>query len=292
MQYENALIQSLSIEERNLAEAKLFSLLPNLIRRYTSGESSSIPVDTAQDMLNSLYYLFSTYIKDSGFAVSIILNENAEELYMKAVRHIETKIEYGKKLYVKAEFLTSKFHNISITDTLNGIKAFFKFYDFRFFSHLIPGDIDYQLCIPVSEDLLGIDYIIKYLEHLIIEISFIELFEIKRVDAILIKAYPNYNETILNLFEPVFASSLGLSIIGADIFGLCIDHERLNDLYSVFSQLDGKGIKNALETGAKRLCSMTNIKSDYYFIEAALQLYPRVKTALENETLGNIFIQQ
>jgi len=104
------------------------------------------------------------------------------------------------------------------------------------------------------------------------------------------KAYSNYDETILNLFEPVFASSLGLSIIGADIFSLCINCERLNDLYSVFIQLDGNGIKNALATGARGICSILNIKNNYYFIEAALQLYARVETALENKTLGNIFI--
>lgn len=288
MQYE--LLQSLSPEEKNIVEAKLFSLLPSLVRRYTSGESSSIPVDTAQEMLNSLYYQFNAYIKDNGYPGSVLLNENAEDIYIKAVSHIQKKIEYGKNLYVRTVFLTSKFCNISISDTLNGIKSFFKFYDFMYFSHLIPGDIDYQLCIPVSEDLLGIDYIIKYLEHLIIEISFIEQFEITKVDAVLKKAYSNYDETILNLFEPVFASSLGLSIIGADIFSLCINCERLNDLYSVFIQLDGNGMKNALATGARGICSILNIKNDYYFIEAALQLYARVKTALENKTLGNIFI--
>lgn len=288
MQYE--LLQSLSPEEKNIVEAKLFSLLPSLVRRYTSGESSSIPVDTAQEMLNSLYYQFNAYIKDNGYPGSVLLNENAEDIYIKAVSHIQKKIEYGKNLYVRAVFLTSKFCNISISDTLNGIKSFFKFYDFRYFSHLIPGDIDYQLCIPVSEDLLGIDYIIKYLEHLIIEISFIERFEITKVDAVLKKAYSNYYETILNLFEPVFASSLGLSIIGADIFSLCINCERLNDLYSVFIQLDGNGMKNALATGARGICSILNIKNDYYFIEAALKLYARVETALENKTLGNIFI--
>ncbi len=288
MQYE--LLQSLSPEEKNIVEAKLFSLLPSLVRRYTSGESSSIPVDTAQEMLNSLYYQFNAYIKDNGYPGSVLLNENAEDIYIKAVSHIQKKIEYGKNLYVMAVFLTSKFCNISISDTLNGIKSFFKFYDFRYFSHLIPGDIDYELCIPVSEDLLGIDYIIKYLEHLIIEISFIEQFEITKVDAVLKKSYSNYDETILNLFEPVFASSLGLSIIGADIFSLCINCERLNDLYSVFIQLDGNGIKNALATGARGICSILNIKNDYYFIESALQLYARVETAFENKTLGNIFI--
>ena len=79
MQYE--LLQSLSPEEKNIVEAKLFSLLPSLVRRYTSGESSSIPVDTAQEMLNSLYYQFNAYIKDNGYPGSVLLNENAEDIY-------------------------------------------------------------------------------------------------------------------------------------------------------------------------------------------------------------------
>ena len=69
----------------------------------------------------------------------------------------------------------------TLSSLLNGLKR----YDAVFFAHHVPGDIDYQLCMPVSESLMGVDYALRYLQKLELEDELLTCFPIHRVLALL-----------------------------------------------------------------------------------------------------------
>ena len=69
----------------------------------------------------------------------------------------------------------------TLSSLLNGLKR----YDAVFFAHHVPGDIDYQLCMPVSESLMGVDYALCYLQRLELEDELLTCFPIHRVLALL-----------------------------------------------------------------------------------------------------------
>lgn len=115
--------------------------------------------------------------------------------------------------------------NRSLTDTLAGIGAFWRRYDRRFFAHEVPGDIDYQLCLPAPERLLGVDYLISWLSRLLAESRFLNCFDRRAVVRVLEGSCPDYRGLHINLFEPVAVNALGRTLLGLDPLDLALPSE-------------------------------------------------------------------
>lgn len=170
------------------------------------------------------------------------MDTDLEEEYKNGVAQIKGKSEYGKGLWESACAGLPCIENRAMTDTLKSIGTFWKRYDYRFFAHAIPCDIDYQLALPVSESVVGVDFINCYLERLLIENRFISKFQREKVASILTLYCPDHRREIINLFEPVAAGALGLAVIGEPFEGLMINSDHIDKLAEVFQDLDKKEI--------------------------------------------------
>lgn len=193
----------------------LFMLLQTIALRYTKEESSSLPKELAEELLRSICYTLGPEL--AALPVGPLL-----PLYEAGVARTENAVRACRRRWQVARLSLPKTTSLSCRETLSSIGTFFQNYDARFFAHEIPCDIDYQLCLPVPETFLGVDYVSEYLSRLCIENDFLRLFPAERADALLMHACPDYRFRIDNLYSPVATNALGLALAGMEVRGLSV----------------------------------------------------------------------
>ncbi|MEL7569888.1 MAG: DUF6179 domain-containing protein, partial [Eubacteriaceae bacterium] len=203
-------------------QMKLFSLLAKRTHRYTMDDSSSVPIEIAEDLYQSICFSISLFLKQTGNSILFLKDTEPGQLLKLAWTEIELQIKEGKKLLKLVRSTSQKIDNKSYIDTLKEIGNFFKDYDYRFYAHEIPCDIDYQLCQPLNKELQGIEYINEYLRSLLIENEFCSHFD-KGIIVALLRSYcPDYKDLLINLYEPIAVNAFALALLHEDIFALDI----------------------------------------------------------------------
>ena len=285
----------LSEADAGLIRERLLNLLKRRTGLYTLDESSSVRVELAQELLKSIHFLLELCFRERGGSIRLLASEEPEALLDRGLKLCEDKIEAGKALYAEA-CLTAPapaLENRAYKDTLTGIGGFFEHYDYRFFSHAIPCDIDYQLCFPVDERALGVAYINEYLRRLIIENRVLRCFEKNKAERVLERACPDYRGLLINLYEPVCTNAVGLALLAEDVFPLHVPPAQCVRIAALFQQLSATPAKKALSEAAGRVCARLGIQSapaQAYIEKTATDLYPRIEAALPHGNLGNIFL--
>lgn len=285
----------LSLTDKDMAiiENNLWTLLSNRTERYTMGDSTSVPIETAQELLKSICFSIGIYLKSANTNINILKNENFESLLKSSWPKIEMKIHVGKGLLNKLNENTLPVENISFNDTINGLSVFFKQYDYRFFAHEIPGDIDYQLCHAVPVELLGIEYINEYLHRLLIENKFIRKFNANNIKLLLESYCPDYKGLLINVYEPVVSNALGLELINCDVLSLDITDTDRNHLLKLFKIWSKDEATAKLEQAADKLClglQITDSTEIQYLKSTSVNLYSRIESVLDTNCLDNIFL--
>ena len=287
------LSETLSEAEEQNIQAKLFALLARRTELYTMGEHSSVRIETAQELLQSVMFCLNLYLKQSGYKRKLLAQADLEELFKLGQGVIEEQLELGKKLYQLACSSAPGIENISYRDTLCSIRGFFKHYDYRFFAHRIPCDIDYQLCNPVQESLQGVEYIDQYLGRLIIENSFVGKFEKGIAERLLTSYCSDYRGLLINLYAPLAANAVGLALLRKDVRSLNITEADGERLVKLFEPLSVTPAKKALSDAADRVCAELKINdasSVRYLRKTAEELFPRIEAALPHGKLDGIFV--
>jgi hypothetical protein len=135
------------------------------------GEGTSLPAHTAVDLLRSVCFVLGTD-PEGGSIPDRLMHVDLEDEYRRRLSDVECKVEAAVQLWCDVAAATPPIRSIALRDSLAAIGDFFKLYDHRSMAHDIPCMIDYPLCHPVDESLLGIDYISEYLRRLKIETDF------------------------------------------------------------------------------------------------------------------------
>ncbi len=283
----------LSDEEITLLKIKLWQLLGQRTERHTMSDSSSVPVETAEQLFNSICFTLQICLKAKICSLSELLsNDNLQQILRAGQAEIEKKIAYGKTLLLEVMHTAPAIKNTSYVDTIKGITAFFKRYDHRFFAHEIPADIDYQLCHPVTDQLLGIEYINDFLQRMLIENRFIGCFDIKKVKLLLNCYCRDYRGLLINLYDPVATNAIGLALVGRDVFALDISADTRCVITEIFADLSKADAISRLSAAAQEVCELTNItnvSAQNYLKQTAFDLYPRIMAALPTG-MGGVFL--
>lgn len=290
---EIQLENNISNENRELIEIKMWNLLGKWTERYTMGDSTSVPIEIAEELLKSISFSIGIELRDSNDFVERLINDDMMKLLKESWVKIEAMIDEGKVLLKEVIETSIHIGNISYEDTIREIEQFFKRYDYRFFAHQIDCSIDYQLSNPISEELQGIEYINKYLKTILIENKFCSKFSRENIINILNSYCSDYKGLLINIFEPVVINTLGLSILEEDILGLDISKFQRERLLLFFKGLSKKQTKEALADGAKKVCDKLNIKSNEvieYIKKTCIDIYPRLEEALAEGNIENIFL--
>lgn len=273
---------------------QLFALLKRQSGLYTCGDSTSIPKQTAEKLLSSILYVLNIDFNDENSFLKYS-NKNLFEEYSKKIRLIKHKINYAKLMWKQSAQGITPIHNISLYETIKNIGGCFSKYDYNFFADVIDCDIDYQLCFSVPEKFKGIDYIIKYLERIIIENELLSKFSTFSEISILEKYCDDYKGLLINLYEPVVTNAAGLALIGDNVQKLVITKEEGRRIFETLCVMPHDKIKQLLCRADKNLCgwlSISKSNSAEYLENCVLSLEPRISAAVKHGCLDGIFLTE
>ena len=280
--------EALTAKEQTLAQDKLWRLLADRARRYTQLDSSSVPVETAQELLASVLFTLG----EAGATMKTLAAGDAQGLFDSGLRVVEEKVAQGQKLWQAVCLSAPDIESISYRDTLRGIGKSFPRYDWRYFAHRFACDIDYQLCQPVPENLQGIEYINEYLRRLLMENNILRRFD-RDLTVRLLTAYcQDYRELLVNLCEPAVVNAAGLSLIGKNPLALDVSRDDREKIKKVLAPLSEGQRRAALEQAAETFCraaALTDEPTRAYISQIAADLHPRLSAALGAGELLGVF---
>lgn len=205
----------LTQEEQQALQAKLFELLARQVRSYTHGESDSVPAETAQALLDSICFTLGLDLEAPGARGRELLERDlARELTSRRER-LRGEMVRANTLWVSLCHALPPVKNRAMWDTLRSIGGFWRRYDLWYRVQEIPCDIDYQLAVPVPEQMWGVCYVKEYLRRLSIENHFLRRYTWADLVPVLERYHPWYREEVCNLFQPVAVNALGKALLGA-----------------------------------------------------------------------------
>lgn len=303
----------LTDEEVGNIQGRLLVLLGRRTERYTMGDSSSVPIETAEELFRSICFTISLLLKSDRDMNALLDCEDMEAILKEGQKKIQKLVEIGKWMLHKAKEGALPIDNISYHDTIQSIEGFFKKYDIQFFAHKIPCSIDYQLCHAVPEELQGIEYINEYLRRIVLENRFCSRFDNGKINRLLEAYCPDYKELLINIYEPVVTNALGIALLSnnvtrldigcadvnradvnyADIVSLDITEKDRERLLQLFQKLDERELMLNLRQSAVRVSNalrITNTSDVEYLITTAESLIPRICAVIPTQRLDGIFI--
>ena len=254
----------------------LYSLLSAQCKSFTGGQSSSLSVETVEALLSSICFSLSCFANKYG--QNALVKIPPEKALEGARDILKKRIQLCKTLYLTLLRLPFQPDNVSYRDTVNGMENFFKKYDYYFFADQIPCDIDYQLCLPVSESLWGVEFLTEYIKRLICESRFCGAFQRYEITALLANFGSRNDELLINVFTPVLSNALGRALLGNDISTLEVTPDGIEKLFSMFAGLKYEEALPIVDKASKLLCSRVGF-SGYnaeYVTESARTLIPRI----------------
>ena len=237
---------------------KLIQLLSFQIKRYTGDMTSSVPVSVAKNLNASNLWIIGFYLKDKSIDESIdnLINKDINYLFECSKKKLnliinKTKMFYNTIFLNNITEIDNYFYNATLKD---GIKGFFKLYNYSYDAHTITISVDYETCIG-RPNLYGIEFINKYLEFINYENIFCNKFN--NIDKMLQKIYNKYQDMPINIFENVLIMSVVLEYFNKNNFDLdvLIDVEKL---YAEFSENENLYVQN-LNYSYNKLINKMNI---------------------------------
>lgn len=291
----NELMQSpvLSGEDAQALTLRLVDLLAWQTRKYTKGESSSVTIETAQELLSSLRYTLTVVTEETGMPYKRLLTEELPPLIRQGQAILQARLEQTKRLWAAVCRTSPELPNGYYADTLRGIDDYFKCYDLYFFAHLKPPCIDYPLLIAADESLQGLDFTEQYLKRVLTENLFLRRFDGSAVRELLSAVDGDIEEAYLNLSEQPLINAMGLALLGQDTRRLRVGDTEREEITALLQGKTQEQRRRLLRGAVRDLCGSLRITDEWsrgYLTMFADSLLPRLDAALAAGDVSNVFI--
>lgn len=228
----------------------VYLLLEERIRRYTMGDSTSVPVDTARRLLESILYCLEL---NRRFPVPELTSHSPIKARWQAGVHQAKRICARAKLLLKqAQRTPPPLTNTAYCDTLTALPSFFAGYDADFFAQEIPCSFDYPLCQPVSDHLLGAEYILDYLRRLLAENALLRAFSKEALFALYERYYIDYVDLLVNLCLPAAEMATLCALADQPVQTLALSQAELATISADLTQAGEQEARAAIERAASR----------------------------------------
>jgi len=290
--YQHGLLTD--VEVQNI-QIQIIALLTKQLKRFTHGDSCSVKSETAQSIMLSILYTIGIYLKslsDPDLCLNCLRQNQINNLFQEGRNIIDLQISEAKILLSAIVHDRLTFDNQAYSDTLeNGIPAFFTAYDPEFAAHETPGSIDYPLSND-QMDLTGIVYIHHYLQQLYREDTFCLNFPGDDIHCLL-RGYHNHSEDLLlNVFDLVFAQSIGSVLAGKPARQLNISHQDREYLQQRLTNLPDQELDLRLQHALTQVSDDLRLDDSSLALlkESMTSLAARLKNALNNGRLEEVFI--
>lgn len=270
---------------------ELVPIVAKLAEDYTFRESTSIPYDRAQQLMEAVLYSIREGERAGQCACVPVGELSAAEMYAVGAACVEKKTKETLHLYNGLMTHFSDYGNRCLQDTVvRGLPEFFKWYDCKY----EPQDTILTLDYPVLEDLsgdTGIDKIYNFIVCIQVEQRFLNGFPPETVRQILYRYDKRYGRMIDNLCEIVLAGVIGHVVTGQPISVPDFAPEEFRRLQTWIVTQSPDGLQGRLQTIVK------GIVREYYEMDEALLEYlnkavdniaVRLRNAAEHGTLDCI----
>ena len=271
---------------------ELLSLVSRQIERYNNGDSSSIRVETAQELTDSIFYTIGVFLKPKAVsdALDAVKTRPLAQLFAAGQKMILRKVSVCKLSHVSLVrnlFQTSnEFYTSTVRD---GIGGFFKLYRPETFAHRTIITADYPtMC---GEGLLcGIEFIERYLHNLFFENAFLRHFSSETAHAFLSRYNPAYEKTPANLCEPILYTALLCELCNKDPLALSLTSEDIDVLESLLGGKSRDELHFYLTHAATLLLKTLSCDEALtrYMREATERLLPSFENAVRFHTLAKL----
>lgn len=211
------------------ASAGLWALFEQQTRRKLMGDSSSLPLEHAQALLNSVLYTLGIALLPATpgpeAAGEHLLAEGFGAVFAAGQQRLKGMVASGRRLWRAAANLPAPVPHLYLKEMLNsspksgGLAGFYAIYDLWYGAAERLELHDYPLhTMPQAYE--GIQYLLRYLETLLLELRFLRHFAPGPLHAALRAAQPDYALLPVGLFGPALDCALGCVLTGAPAAGL------------------------------------------------------------------------
>lgn len=202
---------------------ELYALLRERIARYTMGDHTSVPVDTARRLLEGILYCVDL---SRRFPMHDLPQNASLKERLQAGSAAARKIaQRANLLLYEAQRKQPPVTNRTFQETLLALPSFFRAYDADFFAQEIPCSFDYPLCHPVSDALLGAEYMLDYVRRWVAESVFLRAFPAEALRALYQRYYIDYEELLVNLYLPVAEMATLCALMHSPVRALTLSAE-------------------------------------------------------------------
>ncbi|MDL2206253.1 DUF6179 domain-containing protein [Eubacteriales bacterium OttesenSCG-928-N13] len=262
--------------------------------RYNSGDSSSIRVEKAQDIMTSILFTIGVALKtypNPDDAVTALRQNPMGEIYGKGRKRIDTLIAEAKAIHTKLLHQLVDTRNHFYRDTfVGGILGFFKLYDPDYAAQEIHITADYPLFNPMPK-LLGIEFIRAYVEAAYLENQFCCLFAAEDIHHLLSGYAEDYEGLLINIYEQILTAAIGCTIAGVDCSRLDVTVAGTQYLRQAFAARPKKEILATITNAADELNRRYHFSNGLArYIKSSLPLIASsIEVAAREHTLNRIF---
>ena len=287
--------KQLTSEQIERLQYSLIELMAKEVERFTNDESSSVPIEIAQELLQSVTYLIGIHLKtvpDIQTKLELLKKETMSVLFYRG-------LDEGSRVYKEAQLLLKelqknyrKLESIAYHDTLfQGIPEFFHAYNMEFGAHELPGSIDYPLLIPVG-GYFGVEMIARYLQRLSIEDRIISCFMKDRINLLLHSFDREAEHLLINICELVIINSFGCILLNKTVKELNISNTEIAELQKRLCGLDKVAVAGLMTEVLSELEEelTLSIEEKSYLQAALTEITERFWNNCKYGTLEHFFI--
>ncbi len=246
----------LTTDQVERLQFSLLELMAKEVDRFTNGESSSIPIERAQELLQSVVYLIGTYLKtvpDIQNKLELLKQERMSVLFYRGLDEVDRIYKEAQMLLKDLQKNYRKPESIAYYDTLfHGFPDFFHDYNMEFGAHEFPGSIDYPLLVPV-EGYLGVELVAKYLWSLSIEERILSCFSMERINLLLHSFDHEAEHLLINICELVMINSIGCILLHKEVENLSISRVDIAELQDRLSNQDKEEVEDLMTKAFEQL---------------------------------------
>lgn len=197
---------------------ELIAIVAKLAAQYTSGSSSSVTYEKAQQFMEAVQYCIREYEQEAALYTLPAKGQlSAETAYEQGYALVIRKVKKLRLLHQKLLADGCSYGCRNYEDTVQkGLPQFFLRYDPRFAPQDTVLTLDYPTLCPL-ENVTGIDAIEQYLCNLSLEQKFMGAFSEEYVCRVLMSSDWNYREQFYNLCRVMLSNVLCCVIAGKSL---------------------------------------------------------------------------
>jgi len=243
--------KSLSGEEQRKLAEQMYLLLGKQVESYHKsrhmGENSSVPVELAQELTESIEYTVNT-------AGGLDTCGNLEEAFYAGQQILQARYREAKKLLTLVVGTAPQWQTECRWEALRYLGQYLERYDPLHLAHKAPEGLFYPILIAAPE-LRGIDSCIFYLNILWIENQIMAAVPEKALE----EFWNRLPADALNPCEYLLTNGLGKVLLGTGLDPLGIEPEAYPRLFAELA----KATEEALNAAAGVLCRWLSLENEH-----------------------------